>query len=154
MLCSPCALGTRTSLCYGWYGHRMLTLSCFGHGCYGHCMLLQHEHYYVLGMDAPVTVCSWNTLLCLGHGCSGPRRLAKHEGYYTPNHENLLHKPITGAISLNKVWILKGLVCFHWRRLLGPAPESASSSCTITSPYSYCCKTAAATALAAHLERC
>ena len=34
----PCALGTRT-------------LFWFCHGCTGHCMLLEHEHYSGLGMD-------------------------------------------------------------------------------------------------------
>ena len=28
---------------------------------YSHRMLLEHERYYGLGMDALVTVCSWNT---------------------------------------------------------------------------------------------
>ena len=44
----PYALGARTRL---W----------FGHGCSGNGMLLEHEGDYVLGMDAKVTVCSWNT---------------------------------------------------------------------------------------------
>ena len=48
-----------------------------------HCILLEHERNYGLGMDAPVTVFSWNTFgerasvllwkpteLSLGHGCS------------------------------------------------------------------------------------
>ena len=35
--------------------------SRFGHGCSGHRMLLEHERNYDLGMDALVTVCSWNT---------------------------------------------------------------------------------------------
>ena len=76
------ALGTRTLL---W----------FGHGCSGYRMLLEHERYYGLGMDARVIVCSWNTnvimvwawmlwlsyalgtrtLLWFGHGCSGERML-------------------------------------------------------------------------------
>ena len=47
-LWSPCALGTRT---FSW----------FGHGCSGQRMLLEHERYCALGMDATVTVCSWNT---------------------------------------------------------------------------------------------
>ena len=74
----------------------------FGHGCSGHRMLLEHERYYDLGMDALVTVCSWNTnvvimwawmlwspyalgsrtLLLFGHGCSGHRMLLEHERYY------------------------------------------------------------------------
>ena len=44
----PYALGTRT-------------LSCFGHGCSGNRMLLEHERYHGLGMDALATLCSWNT---------------------------------------------------------------------------------------------
>ena len=39
------ALGTRTLL---WFGHR----------CSGYRMLLEHERYYGLGMDALVSVCS------------------------------------------------------------------------------------------------
>ena len=45
---SPYALGTQAE-------------SCFGHGCSGHRMLLEHKRNYGLGMDALVTVCSWNT---------------------------------------------------------------------------------------------
>ena len=72
----PSALGTRTLL---W----------FEHGCSHDHMLLEHERYYGLGMDALVSVCSWNTnvimvwawmlwspysleartLLWFGHGC-------------------------------------------------------------------------------------
>ena len=48
MLWSPYAPGTQTLL---W----------FGHGCSSHRMLLEHERYYGLGMDALVTICSWNT---------------------------------------------------------------------------------------------
>ena len=48
MLWQPYALGTRT-------------LSWFGHGCSGNRMLLEHERYHGLGMDAQATVCSWNT---------------------------------------------------------------------------------------------
>ena len=64
-------------------------------------MLLEHERYYDLGIDALVTVCSWNrnvilvgawmlqspyalgtgTLLWLGHGCSSHRMLLEHECY-------------------------------------------------------------------------
>ena len=48
MLWSAYALGTRTEL---W----------FGHGCSGQRMLLEHERNYALGLDALVSVCSWNT---------------------------------------------------------------------------------------------
>ena len=53
MLWSPYALRTRSLL---W----------FGHGCSGHCVLSEHEHYDGLGMDALVTVCSWNTNAIMG----------------------------------------------------------------------------------------
>ena len=43
MLWSPYALGRRTDL-------------RFGHGCSGHCVLLEHERNSALGMDARVTV--------------------------------------------------------------------------------------------------
>ena len=89
MLWSPYALGTRTEL---W----------FGHGCSGHRMLLEHERNYSLGLDALVTVCSWNTNgimvwawmlwsayalgtltgLWFGHGCSSQRMLWEHERRY------------------------------------------------------------------------
>ena len=48
MLWLSYALGTRTEL-------------CFGHGCSAERMLLEHERYYVFGMDALVSACSWNT---------------------------------------------------------------------------------------------
>ena len=86
---SPCARGLRTLL---W----------FGQGCTGHRVLVDHEHYYGLGKDATVTVCSWTTnvimvwarmhwspcarglrtLLWFGQGCNGHRVLVDHEHYY------------------------------------------------------------------------
>ena len=88
MLWSPYSLGLRTEL---W----------FGHGCFSHHMLLKHERYSGFGMDALVTVCSWNkiglvvwtwmlwspyargtqTELWFGHGCSGHWMLVEHERY-------------------------------------------------------------------------
>ena len=69
--------------------------------CSGYRMLLEHERYYGLGMNALAIVCSWNTnvifwawmlwlsyalrtrtLLWFGHGCSGYRMLLEHERYY------------------------------------------------------------------------
>ena len=89
MLWSPYALGTRTEI---WFRHE----------CSGHCMLLKHERNSGLGMDALVTVCSWNTNgimvlawklwssyalatqaeLWFGHGCSGHRMRLEHERNY------------------------------------------------------------------------
>ena len=83
------SLGTRTEL-------------CFGHGCSGHRMHLEHERNYASGMDAAVSVCSWNTNgimlwawmiwsshalgtrmeVCFGHGCSGHRMHLEHERNY------------------------------------------------------------------------
>ena len=85
----PYALGTRT-------------LSWFGHGRIGNRMLLEHERYHGLGMDALATVCSWNTnvimvwawahcqpyalgtrtLSWFGHGRIGNRMLLEHERYH------------------------------------------------------------------------
>ena len=94
MLWSVYALGPRTKL---WFGHGCSgalgtrTASWFWHGCSGHRMLLEHEWNHGFGMDALVSVCSWNpngimgwawmlwspyalgtrTALWFGHGCSG-----------------------------------------------------------------------------------
>ena len=90
MLWSADALGTQTEL---W----------FAHGCSGQPMLWEHERDYGLGMDALVSVCSWNTNgimiwalmlwsayalgtrteLWFGHGCSGQRMLWEHERDYS-----------------------------------------------------------------------
>ena len=65
-------------------------------------MLREHERYYGLGMDALVSVCSWNTnvimvlawmlwsayalgtrmLLWFENGCFGQHMLSEHECYY------------------------------------------------------------------------
>ena len=46
-------------------------------------MLLEHESYSGVGMDAVVTVCSRNTtVIWFGDGCSGHRMLLEHERYY------------------------------------------------------------------------
>ena len=71
----------------------------FGVGCCGELMLLEHERNYGLGMDAAVSVCSWNTNgimiwawmqrcayalgtrteLWFGYGRCGERMLLEHE---------------------------------------------------------------------------
>ena len=81
------------------YPPRTRTELCFGHGCSGHPILLEHERNYALGMDALVTLSSSNTNgirlwawmlwspypprtrteLCFGHGCSGHPILLEHE---------------------------------------------------------------------------
>ena len=112
MLWSAYALGTRTEL---W----------FGQGCSGQRMLLEHERNYDLGMDALVSVCSWNkngiivwawmlwsayalgtrTELCFGHGCSGQRMLLEHERNY-----------VLGMDALVSVcsWNTNGIMVWAW----------------------------------------
>ena len=108
----PDSLGTRTEL---W----------FGHGCSGHRMLLEHERNYDLGMDALVTVCSWNTNgimvwarmlwlayalgtrteLWFGHGCSGHRMLLEHERNYDLG---------TDALVTVCSWNTNGIMIWAW----------------------------------------
>ena len=45
-------------------------------------MLLEHERDYDFGMDALVTVCSWNTNGIMILACSGNRMLLEHERDY------------------------------------------------------------------------
>ena len=107
-------LGTRTEL-------------CFGHGCSGHPILLEHERNYALGMDALVTLSSSNTNgimlwawilwspcpprtrteLCFGHGYSGHPVLLEHERNYALGMDTLvtLSSSNTNGIML-WAWIL------------------------------------------------
>ena len=76
------------------------------HGCSGERRLLKHERYYVLGMDALVSVCSRNMNgLCFGHGCSGERMLLEHERYY-----------VLGMDALVSVcsWNMNGIMFWAW----------------------------------------
>ena len=88
-------------------------------------MLLEHERNYGLGMDALVSVCSWNTKgimvwawmlwsayalgtrteLWLGHGCSGERMLLEHEGNYGLGMEAL--------VSVCS-WNTNGIMAWAW----------------------------------------
>ena len=65
-LVTACFRNTNVLMVWAWvlwsaYALGTRTLLWFGHGCYSAGMLLEHERYYGLGMDASVTVCSWNT---------------------------------------------------------------------------------------------
>ena len=98
MLWQPYALGTPTLSGFGHgrpYALGTGTLSWFGQGRIGNRVLLEHERYHALGMDALATVCSGNTnvimlwawmlwqpyalgtrtLSWFGHGRSGKRML-------------------------------------------------------------------------------
>ena len=62
-LVTVCSRNTNVLMIWAWvlwsaYALGTRTLLWFGHGCYSDRMLLEH---YGLGMDAAVTVCSWNT---------------------------------------------------------------------------------------------
>ena len=65
-LVSVCSWNTNVIVVWAWmlwraYALGTRTLLWFGHGCSGERMLLEHNHYYGLGMDALVSVCPWNT---------------------------------------------------------------------------------------------
>ena len=111
-LWSAYALGTRTEL---W----------FGHGGSGHRMLLEHERNYGLGMEALVTVCSWNTNgimvwawmlwspyalgtrkeLWFGQRGSGQRMLSEHERNYGLGMDALVWSWNTSGIVV-RPWML------------------------------------------------
>ena len=62
-LLTVCSRNTNGSMVWAWmlwspYAFPTRTEVCFGHGCSGHRMLVQHERNYGLGIDALVIVCS------------------------------------------------------------------------------------------------
>ena len=65
----------------------------FGHGCTGYRMLLEHKGDYGLGMDALVTLCSWNT-----------KEIMYETTTPTPSHPrckiSATTRPLAGAVSL------------------------------------------------------
>ena len=69
MLWLSCALGTCTLL---WVGH----------GCYCYRMLSEHDHYYGLGVDALVIVCSRNTSVTRVWAWMRDSMLSEHKRYY------------------------------------------------------------------------
>ena len=106
-LATVCSRNTNVIMLWAWtqwqpYALGTRTLSCFGRGRSANRMLLEHERYHALGVDAVPTVCSWNTnvimlwawtqrqpyalgtrtLSCFGHGCSGNRMLSEQERYH------------------------------------------------------------------------
>ena len=112
---SPCARGPRTLL---W----------FEHGCTGHRVLVDHERYHDLGMDALVTVCSWTTnvivvwarmhwspcargprtLLWVGHGCTGHLVFVDHERYYGLSMDALV------TVCSWTTNVIMAWACMHW----------------------------------------
>ena len=60
---TACSWNTKVIMVWVWMLWRPYALGTrwFGHGCSGDRMLLEHDGYYGLGVDALVTVCSWNT---------------------------------------------------------------------------------------------
>ena len=69
-------------------------------------MLLEHERNYDLGMDALVTVCSWNTnRIMIWHGCSGQRMLLEHEQKYNLGMDALVNRCS---------WNTNGIMIWAW----------------------------------------
>ena len=65
-LVTVCSRNTNVIMVWAWmiwllYALGTRTLLWFGHGCCSERMLLEHPRYYVLGMDALVSACSWYT---------------------------------------------------------------------------------------------
>ena len=65
-LVSVCSWSTNEIVVWAWmhwlaYALGTRTEFWLGHGCTASRMLLEHERNYGLGMDALVSVCSWNT---------------------------------------------------------------------------------------------
>ena len=106
-LATLCSWNTNVIMVWAWphrepYALGTGTLSWFGHGRIGNPVLLEHERYHGLGMDALATVCSWNTnvimvwawahrqpyalgtrtLSWFGHGRIGNPVLSEHERYH------------------------------------------------------------------------
>ena len=130
MLWSAYALGTRRE-------------SCFGHGCSGQRMRLEHEANYGLSMDALVSVCSWNTKgimvwawmlwsacalgtrreLWFGHGCSGQRTHRNTNGImvwawmlwsaHSSKHERNYGLGMDALVSVCS-WNTKGIMVWAW----------------------------------------
>ena len=83
-----CSWNTNVIMVWAWaqwqqYALGTRTLSCFGQTCSGNRMLVEHERYHALGMDAlaPYAL-GTRTLSWIGHGCSGNRMLLEHERYH------------------------------------------------------------------------
>ena len=66
----------------------------FGHGCNGYRMLLEHAGDYGLGIDALVTLCSWNTKEIMYETTPPPAHLRCKISSTT--------RPLTGAVSMNQ----------------------------------------------------
>ena len=95
MLWSPYALGTRTELCSGHHGNTngimawaWMLWSPYALGARtelrsGRCVLWEHERNFGLGMDALVTVCSWNMNgIMVWAWMHGRHMLLEHERNY------------------------------------------------------------------------
>ena len=87
-LVSVCSWNTNAIMVWAWvlqcgYALGTRTLLWFGHGCSSDRMLLEHERYYGLGMDALIIECSATRMsFWFGHGCYSDRMLLEHKRYY------------------------------------------------------------------------
>ena len=135
VLVTICSWNTIVIMAWAWmlwslYALGTLTELCFGQGCSGHRMLLEHERNYGLGMDVLVTICSWNangimvwawmlwssdalgtlTELWFGHGCSGHHMLLERERNYGLGMD---------ALVIVCSWNTDGVGCSGHRMLCG-----------------------------------
>ena len=87
-LVSVCSWNTNVIMVWAWvlqcrYALGTRTLLWFGHGCSSDRMLLEHERYSGLGMDALIIECSATRMsLWFGHGCYSDRMLLEHRRHY------------------------------------------------------------------------
>ena len=87
-LVSVCSWNTNIIMVWAWvlqcrYALGTRTLLWFGHGCSSDRLLLEHERYYGLGMDALIIECSATRMsFWFGHGCYSDRMLLEHKRYY------------------------------------------------------------------------
>ena len=76
------------------------------HGRSDHNVLLEHERSHGSGMDALVTICSWNTsVLVVWHGCSGDRMFFEREVYHGLGMD---------ALVTVHAWNTHGIIVWAW----------------------------------------
>ena len=139
-LATVCSWNTNVIMVWAWahwqpYALGTRTLSWFGHGRIGNRMLLEHERYHGLGMDALATVCSWSTnvimvwawmlwqpyalgtrtLSWFGHGRIGNRMLLEHERY---------HGLGMGALATVCSWNTNVIMVWAWMLWQAYAPRA------------------------------
>ena len=94
---------TKGIMAWAWMLRSPYALAWFGHGCSRHRMLLEYERNYCLGMDAPVSVCAWNTngiIVWAWMLWSGRRMLLEYERNYCLGMDALVWSPYALGIRM------------------------------------------------------